>query len=220
MRKIIWAIGCLLLSLTLLAACSEPTSSNEGASDPPPSISVRSTQELNTMRQMIACEDEAELMQYLSGIEGGGADSREDLKFFVDLIDSVPYVKWIEGDITWISYRISDVAETLYISLETPNGDWTRIEYDLSLRDTEQEIEARLATQEVGERFSTPLRSGDGRILVYHEMRKAHPSGQGELITWLVGIDGMLANIVFYDSVGGVWQPQAQLPATAVIPFG
>ncbi len=220
MKKIaLLSLLFLLCSWILFIGCDTVEDPATSMGDPPPAISVRSMQELDEMREMMLCRDEAKLEQYLRGVEGGGADNREDLSFFVDLIDSVPYVKFIEGDVSWISYTNNEKAEVLYISLNSPNGDWTRIEYFLSELDVQASIEDRVASQETGETFSPPLQSNDGKIKLYHEMRVPHPSDVGELITWTVDIDGISAKMVFYDSNGEMLYPQTALPSKNVIPF-
>ena len=220
MKKIVLFTMFILCGLVLFTGCggrNESPSSSMG--DPPSAITVRSMQELNEMREMILCQDEQRVSEYLGGLEGGGAEDREDLVFFVDLVDSVPYVTLIEGDASWISYRKSEKAEMLYITMEAPNGDWMRIEYFLSAFDVQASIGARVAAQADGETFSPPLQSKDGSIKVYHEARAPHPSGIGDSITWTVDIGGIFANIVFYDSKGDTLYPQTALPSTSVASF-
>ena len=185
--------------------------------DPPPSMAIHSMEELEEMREMILCQDEQKLKEYLRSIKGGGAGGRENLIFFVNLVDSVPYVHCFEGDIIWIDYSKGVKGkEVLYITLEAPNGDWMRIEYIFSLTDVQAAIEERVLNQENGEAFLPPLKSKDEKLKVYHELRAPHPSGVGDSIRWIADLDGIFAYIVFYDSMGETLYPKELLPSMNV----
>lgn len=185
--------------------------------EPPPSMAIHSMEELEEMREMILCQDEQKLKEYLRSIKGGGADGRENLIFFVNLVDSVPYVHCFEGDIIWINYSKGVKGEeVLYITLEAPNGDWMRIEYIFSLTDVQAAIEERVLSKENGEAFLPPLKSKDEKLKVYHESRAPHPSGIGDSIRWIADLDGIFAYIVFYDSMGETLYPKELLPSMKV----
>ena len=72
------------------------------------SISVDSLAELDKMREMISCTDEEVLNNYLRSLSGGGARSRDDLILFLNVLDSLPILEIIDGEIIWISYFFDD----------------------------------------------------------------------------------------------------------------
>lgn len=205
MKKLI--LICII-ALALFTACqaSPFDASNDNLSgEPAPSIGVRSLAELETMREMAVSKDKTAVEQYLRSVEGGGADSQKDLKQFLSIVDSTPYVALIEGEITWISHSAGHTIDTekayqvLYVSTEAKNGDWVRIEYDLLTTDVAGKIDAAVKTA-TDSLLSRPLQSGDKKVTLYTETREAHPSGTGDIITWIADIDGIYARIVYYVS--------------------
>ncbi len=90
---------------------------------------------------MIGCDDETRWGQYFQGIAGSGIQSKEDRIAFVKLIDSLPHISILEGSITWICFSHSISEDTgeesnvVYVTTEAANGDWTRVEYVLSVTD-------------------------------------------------------------------------------------
>ncbi len=216
MKKI--AIWNIVIALLLLVGChatgldastSEPISGNtqitEASSSshiaPPKTIELQGLADLEKMRQMVTCQDENELDAYLRSIPGGGAESREDLTKFVDLVESLPIMTLIDGDITWISY--SSPSETnkdiAFVTIKSANGEWTRLEYRLFVKDIPAQIEAMKVSGEISaaEKIDN-LQTTDGRIKVYSENKKAHSTEKGNLYTWLMSIDGVLTNVVYY----------------------
>jgi uncharacterized lipoprotein NlpE involved in copper resistance len=173
--------------------------------DPNPSINIHSLEELEKMREMAESKDEEALNLYLRSVNGGGAHNREDLIAFLDLIDSLPILKLIDGQIVWINYEEGERPTTgeyyhsIIISTEAANGDWTMIEYQLSIDDIPARIERRKTTEELAESIlKTPLQTKDGRIKVYSEARKEHPSGIGDFITWILDLDGIYTGVIYY----------------------
>ena len=92
----------------------------KGPSAPLPTISLQSLAELENMREMVACEDEQALLDYLHSIVGGGAQSRQDLIDFLHLVDNTPYVQMIDGEITSLTYNKTD--ERFSVSVEAEIG--------------------------------------------------------------------------------------------------
>ena len=139
MKKYLISVLCITIILSaILTGCQTSsgnitdTSSNtsveqnpNGTTDPSDElpnkyIAVRSVSELERMRGMSFCKDEATLNDYLITVEGGGAESKEDLTTFVSLSDSIPYVKLIDGEITFISYTSSNES-TLFSAITLPS---------------------------------------------------------------------------------------------------
>lgn len=176
-------------------------------SPPPEYIGVRSLAQLEEMRAMIQCTEDGKLNSYLASVEGAGAKSRKELIAFVDLIDSIPIIELIDGDIHWVAHfkgqgeNSGEDHGTVFVSTMAPNGDWTRLEYRLSVKDVPAEIEKMKSNGEITA-FAAPdiIQSNNGRIRVYSGTREAHPSGKGEMRVWIVEIDGLLARAVYYTS--------------------
>ena len=178
--------------------------------NPGETINVRSIEELNYMRSMLLCTDNEMLANYLRSIEGGGAHSKEDIEKFIDIVDSVPIFKIIEGDISWISYstgqsnETGDPYEILYISIQSNKEDWVRFEYMLSVTDVAEEAASKAEKITANTIASKPISSKDERITFYSEVREKHVSGIGDTIQWIATIDGIYTNIVYYSTSANV----------------
>lgn len=166
--------------------------------EPQEYIGVRSLSQLNKMSLMLQSSDQ-ELNSYLLSIEGGGANSREDLEYFLELIASLPYFEIIDGEIAWIAYYAD--ANIVYLSTIGSNGDWTRIEYYLDAVDVSNELE-RSESEEIFDisTISNVVQYEDGRLKVFSEVTEAHPSNTGETVEWLLTIDGIVARLVYYTA--------------------
>ena len=193
MRAIIIA-ACLAL---LIGACVPVgmmiARLGSGLSDPLPTIHVQSLEELETMREMVDCEDEQILNAYLHSITGGGARSRQDLIDFLKLVDSLPYARFIDGEITSLTYNETD--EWLSVSVEANNGKSVYCNYQLGVSDVEKQMAK--ATRKLGRQnlLSAPLSTGDGRLTLYTETRE--PSANGDVIRWQGVLDGIAVLIVY-----------------------
>ena len=217
-----WFIALMVLLMIVLIGCQSNNTSEEdhngnsetatGAqqlnhSEPPKSIGVRSLEQLDEMRMMSKHSDE-ELAAYLLGIEGGGADSREDIENFLDLIESLPVLELINGDIIWIAHSYEQTLLTgekqdgvVYISTMSSNGDWTRIEYLLSVKDVSGELEKRRADGQFDQStIFDAIQSKDGRVSVFSEIKEAHPSGTGDTVEWMLTVDDILVRVVYYTA--------------------
>ena len=173
--------------------------------DPNPSINIHGLEELEKMREMAESKDEEALNLYLRSVNGGGAHNREDLIAFLDLIDSLPILKLIDGEINRICHEEGERPTTgeyyneVIISTRTANEEYTMIVFSLMIDDIPAEIERRKTTEELAESIlKTPLQTKDGRIKVYSEARKEHPSGIGDFITWILDLDGIYTGVIYY----------------------
>ncbi len=173
-------------------------------------IIINSLTELDKMREMLSCTDEAKLNNYLKGIAGGGANSRTDLVNFINTVDSAPLLSVAEGDITFISHTMArspsteEKAECLMITSKMPNGNWTRIEYVLSVTDIQQEL-TKLSEDGSAVLLPEPITDGNDPITVYAEKRMPLPSEAGEIINLTVEIDGSFARLVCYSTEVGTF---------------
>ncbi len=162
-------------------------------------IDVRSIGELNEVRHKLSCSDE-EFNEYF-----GSRMTKENLAYFLDLVDSIPYVPIVDGDIIWISYcheRSIDsgkYVKSLIISTESENGEWTRLQYRFSVSD-EPDVDEPVTTPPPQDAtvFTPPILSDDGEISVFAERRGDHPSGTGDFIEWYAHVDGIYTVIYYH----------------------
>ncbi len=162
-------------------------------------IEVRSIEELNQVKHKLSCSDE-EFKEYF-----GYRMTKENLAYFLDLVDSIPYVPIVDGDIVWINYcyeRTIDsgkYVKSLIISTESKNGEWTRFSYMFSISD-EPDVDEPVTTPPPQDAtvFTPPILSDDGEISVFAERRGDHPSGTGDFIEWYAHVDGIYTVIYYY----------------------
>ena len=110
----------------------------KGPSVPLPSITLQSLAELDTLREMIECEDEQVLNDYLHSITGGGAQNRQDLIDFLNLVDNTPYAKFMDGEITGLTYNQTD--KRFSVSTEAENGESMYVSYEFGMSDVEKNM--------------------------------------------------------------------------------
>ena len=185
---------CLLIGACVPVGVWLVKQSGNDPSNSPPTIRLQGLDELETMREMIACKDEQVLNEYLHNIAGGGAHSRQDLIDFVNLVESTPYVQVIDGEITDLTYYGTD--ERFSVSAQAENGDSLMISYELGMSDVEKNMEK--VARKLGKKnlLSAPLSTQDGRLTLYTETRE--PSSNGEVIRWQGVLDGVAVYIVYW----------------------
>ena len=89
----------------------------------------------------------------------------------------------------------------VYISTMDSSGDWTRIEFMLSVKDVSREVEELRRDGKFDKStISDVVRSENGRIEVFSEVKERHPSGSGDTFEWTLTIDNTLARVVYYTS--------------------
>ena len=214
MRKAVCLLVIVVFLLLAGYGCAygfdeDPTVNDLETPEPYEYIGIRSLTQLEEMREMILCEDENTLSEFLKSVEGGGAHSREDLIKFVSLVEQLPVIELTHGSITWIAHYNSDGNDTVFISTTASNGDWTRVEYQLSVKDPAAEIERMKAAGVLAQAdIITPIQSHDGRIQVFSEKNAPHPSGVGETCEWTIIVDGILVRVVYYTAN----QNKAEMP--------
>ena len=155
-------------------------------------IEVNSVEEFNRMKEMLCCEDEDQLGEYLNSI---GAHSKDDLELFLELCDRFGVVNTIAGKISSVSYMESEVLRTgedyteLSIVVKAENGDWITYEY---LIFSEYTVDL---TPPESDLLDGPQMSDDNKITVFWETRGPHPTYDGTYIKRLALIDGVYLRI-------------------------
>ncbi|MBR5880227.1 MAG: hypothetical protein IKZ16_00950 [Clostridia bacterium] len=159
------------------------------------SIEVRSMQEFEKMREMIDCEDEQALEEYLQGLGGYAVDSRQDLIDFVALAESMPCAWIIDGEVTYMSHTIHtpSTAGVFSASIRAENGDEVSCYMHLDTTDPGASLAAVKAQMGKENLLDSPLSTPDGRLTLHFEIRQ--PSGRADRITWWGELDGMVVEI-------------------------
>ena len=205
----------LILSI-FLSGCqdvekiSEQTNSSDKITStidlPSHTIEVRSLEDFNKMKEMSVCDDESQLQQYFQSFAFERPQSKEDLSAFVNLIDSLPQIPILEGNITWICFSHSISEDTgketnvVYITTEAANGDWTRVEYVLSVTDIPAKISAEKSETENKSLLNSPIKNSDGNLTLHIETRSPHPSGNGTMIQWVGETEGIFTRIFYFTN--------------------
>ena len=163
-------------------------------------VEVHSAEELSKMREMIGSSDEIALEEYLK-TSPSGAKSREDIENFIKLVDTIPYVSLIEGELTWACHKIGESIDTgkpyniLFIATQADNGEWVRIEYHLDSLKSSDKLTNELKETDVSAVLAKPVQSKDKKVTVYTEIRRVQTAGKS--IWWAVDIDGIFARIIY-----------------------
>ena len=171
---------------------------------PSKSIEIYSIEKLNEMRDMLSCNDEVQLGEYIKSVADCGIQNKDDLFSFVKLIDSLPQMSILEGNITWIrfSHSISEdtgkETDVVYVTTKSENGDWTRIEYVLSITDVSRKISEERELIGDNSVLNNTVKSADGNLTLYIETRKPHPSDEGTMILWIGEVKGIFTMIHYY----------------------
>ena len=213
MKKIIFMI--LILSM-FLSGCqdvrkiSEQTNSSNKITStidfPSQTIEVRSLEDFNKMKEMSVCDDESQLQQYFQSFTFERPQSKEDISAFVNLIDSMPIIPILDGNIVWICFSRDISKDTgkettvVYISTEAANGDWTRIEYVFSVDDIPAKISVEKSEIENKSLLNSPIKNSDGNLTLHIETRNPHPSGNGTMIQWVGETEGIFTRIYYFTN--------------------
>ena len=181
---------------------AQPGEDTTGAPDNPeplvpgPSISLDGLQALAEMRAMIATEDEHKLAQYLSSIEGGGANDRQDLINFVALVDGTPYPWLMQGEVSGLTYQTTNQSESFLVKVVAENGDWVLCEYMLSVSDAAAYLGSIKQEFSDANLLKAPVSSADGALTLHTETRETAQDGELARIIWWGELCGSVVRIV------------------------
>ena len=180
----------------------------EHGTDEPPqqdiSVTIRSLEELEKMREMLECTDEQILDAYLQEVLSGRSKSKQELEKFVALVDGTAYAWLIDGELTYLNYQRGPSAgtgklyEVLYVTVTAPNGEWIRCNYQLSWTDVEKTIDELVQNNADENLLSVPISTADGRLTLYVETRGPHPTYDGDFIQWWCVLDGQIVQIDYF----------------------
>ena len=189
------------------SSISEETNSGM-VGEPLPTIALRSLEELREMRGMINCEDEEKLYQYLRSIEGGGADTREDLAEFLAVIDEIPILSLIEGEIIYLEHfnpkKLRENEQKRYndevhICTEAVNEDATRITYRRFGGNIPQRISniAKNSRNEVAI-YEKPVEFEKQKLILYGEEKIIREEEGKVIYVWYGDFNGIFTEIIYH----------------------
>ena len=170
---------------------------------PPKWISLYSPkEELPKIREMLYCTDEQKFRDYLHSLYIYDTDGRERLLTFLDRVDSVPYIKIYDEEITMIDYQESTISsnKTFQIGTTDKNGDSVGLLYYLVEEQLNDPVAyaTEAASNRGGSLLAEPLESEDKRLTIISEQRENftfHNLKNG--IEWWGVLDGMAIRIVY-----------------------
>jgi hypothetical protein len=170
---------------------------------PPKWISLYSPkEELPKIREMLYCTDEQTFRDYLHSLYIYDTNGRERLLTFLDRVDSVPYIKIYDEEITMIDYQESTISsnKTFQVGTTNENGDAVDFLYYLNAEEIEDPMAfaAEAGTHRGGSLFDEPKESQDKRLSIVSEQREnflIHGLENG--IEWWGVLDGMAIRIVY-----------------------
>lgn len=173
---------------------------------PSQSIEISGLEKFNEMKAMLADNDEAQLEQYIQSIANSGIQSKDDMTAFVKLLDFLPQISVLDGNVTSIrfSHTVSEdtgkETNVVYITTEAANGEWTRVEYVLSVTDVTQKISDEKMSIGESSLLTSAVKNSDGKLTLHIETRKPHQSGTGTLIQWVGEANGIFTRIFYYTN--------------------
>lgn len=177
--------------------------------DPPRSIeiTVHSWEEFEQMRSVVSSEDDARIDAYLQTVQGSNAIdgcsiNKDTLVHFLALLDTVPYVELIDGEVTSISYLYreynpANIRESISVQIQAENGDSVNLYYELSDVDVAGAIKQVKADTRRTNLLWFPRRNQDGNVIFYVETREVLKDTSRDLIRWYAEVDGVYTYISY-----------------------
>lgn len=149
-------------------------------------IHLNGLSELADLRELVSSAEFADgeaAAAYLQRL-GDERIVREDLRSCVEVLDALPYLPVLEGEITSIEYCPREVF--VAVRVEAADGDAAELFYEPDRRDPAEDPSWE------GMRFLVPFTCCDGRVTVYREERK-----EG-FKAWHAVADGICLKVLYY----------------------
>ena len=89
------------------------------------------------------------------------------------------------------------------VTTEAANGDWTRVEYVLSVSDVSKKISDEKISIGEGSVLNSIVKNSDENLILHIETRTPHPSGNGTMIQWIGEVDGIFTRIYYFTNNTG-----------------
>lgn len=152
---------------------------------------------------------DAEVIHNCMETMGMYPQEEEKVRAFLTAFESIPVVELLDGTVTslycqWSAVVSKDLFGKYYddesnwfaITTKAEDGSWVSVDYCLG---GDEVIERSLRSAKRFKFFSKPFTTENGRIIVYSEKRQAHPTQDGDMIKWVVTIDGVCAEITYFS---------------------
>lgn len=177
---------------------------------PPFSVRVSSAEELNRLREIVELQDEKKLQEALR--DQSSTYSVESIIAFVGILDSLPVLQILDGELNDIEYRwreertrdakgnlksIQKYHEVVYITTKADDGNWVRLTYSLDNRD--KPVEEILNGYDLEDSLlKEPFYALNDRVFVFFERREASQPKAGGYIEWSTIMDGIPVTVRYY----------------------
>jgi hypothetical protein len=153
-------------------------------------IAIISLKDLAQLRELLYCTDKERIENPL--FQSGGYKT-EDLLIFFDTVDHTPFIRTIDGEITWINYveNVSATYKTLQITTTTENGDWVQLLYYFGADQAKDPLAFATETCIIrgGSLFAEHMSTKDNRVSIISELKIKADSYEGDYIEWWGTID-------------------------------
>ena len=176
---------------SVLATAHPEGPEEEAPGDPPATFLLDSLDALAAMHELASTADDATLEDALSHLWGGAAYDRETLNACLQVVDALPYLSLLEGEVTSLEYNPE--WKTARIVTEGPGGDWVRLTFYFYIEDARGEVERWRDPL-----FEQPIVCCDGRVTVYLEWRTKGPAG--DRLQWWGEADGLFFNAEYHTA--------------------
>ena len=177
--------------------------------DPPRSIeiTVHSWEEFEQMRSVVSSEDDARIDAYLQTVQGSNSIdavqiSKDNLVHLVALVDTIPYIELLDGEITCIYYLYNEydpgeISESISFYIQAENGDSVNLRYVVSDIDVAGAIKQVKADTGLANLLWFPRCNLDGNVIFYVETREVLKDTSRDLIQWYAEVDGVYTYISY-----------------------
>ena len=167
---------------------------NSTPEEPFAALRFRGLSDVEELREAMESGDETSLLLCLERFATWGMGAEDmDMAVCLELLDSLPYLPILEGQIVSIEY-IPEFSEVTLL-LEDANGDQAELEYDFDFKDPV----GFLMTFSEDLLLAEPFVCCDGRVTVYVEgQSREHGEGGRAFKVWHAVVDGMYLRVIYY----------------------
>ncbi len=130
---------------------------------------------------------------------GSGVDTVEDLAAFLTLVDSLPYVELVLGNISDITHARDTKTEPGVVMVSEQEGShtWARIEYNMEVSNIPAEIEKVLKNTKA-KRLDEVAQNEDGTLKIYAELVEKYSPGSRMYYRWYGELKGLFVRVSYH----------------------
>lgn len=175
---------------------TDPDVSGGGSTPEEPfaAFRFRGLSDVEELREAMESGDDLLLLLCMERFTTWGIGAMDmDMAVCLELLDSLPYLPILEGQIVSIEY-IPEFSEVTLL-VEDANGDQVELEYDFDSKDPAD----FLMTFPEDLLLAEPFVCCDGRVTVYVEgQSREHGEGGRAFKVWHAVVDGMYLRVIYY----------------------